>query len=228
MVPTLVRSALSDWRKIWRLIMQLTLEKLERLLDRNPHVEKWYDALYLFLDAYEIHTPKRIAAFIAQCAHESANFNNLEENLNYRWQTLRKVFPKYFPTDALAQEYANKPNKKEAIANRVYANRMGNGDESSGDGWRYRGRGLIQLTGKNNYESFAQFLEISLEETVQHLGTFEGAVQSACWFWQTNKLNQWADKGDILTMTKRINGGTLGLDDRIKHYKHALQVLMEI
>ena len=89
--------------------MQLTLEKVERLLDRNPHVEKWYDALYLFLDAYEIHTPKRIAAFIAQCAHESANFNNLEENLNYRWQTLRKVFPKYFPTDTLAQEYANKP-----------------------------------------------------------------------------------------------------------------------
>jgi putative chitinase len=166
-----------------------------------------------------------MAAFIAQCSHESAGFTALVENLNYRWQSLRKVFPKYFPNDAIAQEYASKPNKQEAIANRIYASRMGNGDEASGDGFRYRGRGLIQLTGKHNYTWFAASLEITPEEATEYLMTFEGAAQSGCWFWETNKLNQWADAGDIVTLTKRINGGTIGLDDRIKHYEHALHVL---
>jgi putative chitinase len=117
------------------------------------------------------------------------------------------------------------PNKQEAIANRVYANRMGNGPEESGDGYRYCGRGLIQLTGRQNYTWFAASLGITPEEATEYLGTFEGAAQSACWFWETNKLNQWADAGDIVTLTKRINGGTIGLDDRIKHYEHALHVL---
>jgi putative chitinase len=116
------------------------------------------------------------------------------------------------------------PNKAEAIANRIYANRMGNGDEASGDGFRYCGRGLIQLTGKSNYSNFADSIETAVEETSAYLETFEGAVQSACWFWETNNLNQYADSNDILTMTKRINGGTIGLDDRIKHYNHALHV----
>jgi putative chitinase len=116
------------------------------------------------------------------------------------------------------------PNKQEAIASRVYANRMGNGPEESGDGYRYCGRGLIQLTGKQNYQAFADSIETPVEELPEYLSTFEGAVQSACWFWETNNLNQYADSGDILTMTKRINGGTIGLDDRIKHYQHALQV----
>jgi putative chitinase len=102
---------------------------------------------------------------------------------------------------------------------------MGNGPEESGDGYRYCGRGLIQLTGRDNYAWFAASLEISPEEATEYLRTFEGAAQSACWFWETNKLNQWADAGDILTLTKRINGGTIGLEDRIKHYKHALAVL---
>ena len=129
-----------------------------------------------------------------------------------------------FPTDELAQEYANKSNKQEAIANRVYANRMGNGPEESGDGFRFCGRGLIQLTGRDNYTWFAASISVSVEEASEYLQTFEGAAQSACWFWETNNLNQWADKGDILTLTKRINGGTIGLDDRIKHYNHALEV----
>ena len=111
------------------------------------------------------------------------------------------------------------------IANRVYGNRMSNGPEESGDGWKFCGRGLIQLTGKDNYTRYAQSLEISLEEASEHLTTFEGCVQSAAWFWESNNLNQWADKGDILTLTKRINGGTIGLEDRIKHYNHALHVL---
>jgi putative chitinase len=205
--------------------MQLTKEQLKQLLPRNPYIDNWYNALSQLLPDYEINTPQRIAAFIAQCAHESAEFTALKENLNYRAATLRKIFPKYFPNDEIANRYASLPNKQEAIANRVYANRMDNGDEASGDGWRYCGRGLIQLTGKSNYSWFAASIGISVEEASEYLQTFEGAAQSACWFWETNNLNQWADKGDILTLTKRINGGTIGLDDRIKHYQHALHVL---
>jgi putative chitinase len=206
-------------------VMELTQEQLKQLLPKNPYVDYWHKALAQLLPDYEINTPERIAAFVAQCAHESGGFTALKENLNYRWQTLRKIFPKYFPTDELAQRYAAMPNKQAAIANRVYANRMGNGPEDSGDGYRYCGRGLIQLTGKENYTWFAASLEISVEEAAEYLETFEGAAQSACWFWETNNLNRWADSGGILTLTKRINGGTIGLDDRIKHYKHALHVL---
>ena len=121
-----------------------------------------------------------------------------------------------------AKAYEKKPEK---IANKIYASRMGNGDEASGDGFKYRGRGLIQLTGKTNYEWFAASLEISPEEASEYLGTFEGAAQSACWFWENNNLNKEADAGDIKTMTKKINGGYIGLEDRIKHYNHALHVM---
>ena len=205
--------------------MELTLDQLKQLLPKNPYVDHWYNALSQLLPDYEINTPQRIAAFIAQCSHESGGFMILKENLNYRAATLRKVFPKYFPTDAIAQTYANKPNKQEAIANKVYANRMGNGSEESGDGFRYCGRGLIQLTGKQNYSWFAASLGIDVEEASEYLQTFEGAAQSACWFWETNNLNAFADAGDIVGMTKRINGGIIGLEDRKKHYQHALHVL---
>jgi putative chitinase len=205
--------------------MELTKDQLKKLLPKNPYIDYWYNALTQLLPDYEINTPQRIAAFIAQCAHESGNFMVLQENLNYRPPTLRKIFPKYFPTDAMANDYCSRPNKQEAIANKVYANRMGNGDEASGDGYRYRGRGLIQLTGKDNYTFFAGSLGITEVEAAEYMATFEGACQSACFFWEQNKLNQWADKGDIVTLTKRINGGTIGLDDRIKHYEHALHVL---
>lgn len=200
---------------------QFTKEQLKEMIPKNPYVDQWFHALNEILPEYEINTPQRVAAFIAQCAHESGGFVFLKENLNYKAASLRKVFPKYFPDDATAAAYANKP---EMIANRVYANRMGNGDEASGDGWRFCGRGLIQLTGKTNYTFFAASLDIPLEEASEYLQTFEGAVQSACFFWEQNKLNQWADQGDILTLTKRINGGTIGLEDRIKHYNHALHV----
>jgi putative chitinase len=205
--------------------MELTKDQLKKLLPKNPYIDQWHSALSQLFPDYNINTPQRIAAFIAQCAHESGNFMVLRENLNYRAATLRKIFPKYFPNDAIANEYANKPNKQEAIANLVYANRMGNGPPESGDGWRYAGKGLIQLTGKSNYTWFAASLQIPVEEASEYLLTFEGAAQSACWFWETNNLNQWADKGDIVTLTKRINGGTIGLEDRIKHYEHALHVL---
>jgi putative chitinase len=205
--------------------MELSLEQLKQLLPKNPYVNHWHQALSQLLPDYEIDTAQRIAAFVAQCSHESGGFTALKENLNYKAVTLRKIFPKYFPSDDLANAYANMPNKQEAIANRVYASRMGNGDEHSGDGFRYCGRGLIQLTGKTNYQSFADSLEMNVEDVPEYLATFEGAAQSACWFWESNNLNQWADKGDIVTLTKRINGGTIGLEDRIKHYEHALHVL---
>jgi putative chitinase len=198
-----------------------TKAQLKEMLPKNPYLQNWYDALDAILPEYDINTPQRVAAFLAQCAHESGNFVFLKENLNYKAASLRKVFPKYFPDDDIAAAYANKPEK---IANRVYANRMGNGPEESGDGFKYCGRGLIQLTGKDNYTFFAASIDVPVEEASEYLQTFEGAVQSACFFWDQNNLNQWADKGDILTLTKRINGGTIGLEDRIKHYEHALHI----
>ena len=198
-----------------------TKQQLKEMMPKNPYVDQWFEAISEILPEYEITTPQRVAAFLAQCAHESGGFVFLKENLNYKAASLRRVFPKYFPDDAIAAQYAG---KGEMIANRVYANRMGNGDEASGDGFRYCGRGLIQLTGKNNYTFFAGSLDIPVEEASEYLQTFEGAVQSACFFWEQNKLNQWADAGDILTLTKRINGGTIGLEDRIKHYEHALHI----
>ncbi len=203
----------------------LTLNQLKQLLPRNQHVSYWHHALEQLLPDYEINTPRRMAAFIAQCAHESAQFTVLKENLNYKPMSLRKLFPKYFDTDELAQQYCSKPNKQAAIANRIYANRMGNGDESSGDGYRFSGRGLIQLTGRATWQEFADSIETSLTDLDEYMQTFEGACQSACFFWESRKLNQYADTGDILTLTKKINGGTIGLEDRKKHYEHALHIL---
>jgi putative chitinase len=199
-----------------------TVDHLKQILPDNPYVDHWHEALSKILPDYEIDTPQRVAAFLAQTAHESGGYAFLHENLNYRAASLRRVFPKYFPTDELAAAYANKP---EMIANRVYANRMGNGNETSGDGFRYCGRGLIQLTGKSNYQAFADSIDTDIEELPEYLSTFEGAIQSACWFWERNNINHWADVGDIVKMTKIINGGTLGLEDRIKHFNHACHVL---
>lgn len=204
--------------------MELTKQQLQQLLPKNKFVDHWYEVLAQLLPDYEIDTPQRIAAFVAQCSHESGGFTTIKENLNYRPESLVRLFSKYFDLPT-AQRYCALPNKQEAIANRIYASRMGNGDESSGDGYKYCGRGLIQLTGKDNYFWFSASLGITPEEASEYMATFEGAAQSACWFWENNKLNQWADAGDILTLTKRINGGTIGLEDRIKHYEHALHVL---
>jgi len=204
--------------------MELTRDILAKFIPKNPYIDQWYNALSQLLPDYEINTPQRIAAFIAQCAHESGGFLFLKENLNYRAETLSRIWPRYFPPD-VAKDYASKPNKQEAIANRAYANRMGNGDEASGDGYKFCGRGLIQLTGRTNYTWFAASIGITPEEAEEYLQTFEGAAQSACWFWETNNLNKFADIGDIKGMTKVINGGFLGLDDRIEHYNEALHLL---
>jgi len=202
---------------------EFTPNHLKQMIGNNPHLTNWYEAINNICPEYGIDTPRRLAAFIAQCAHESANFTALRENLNYRAESLMKTWPNRFPTMAVAQQYARNPQK---IANKVYAGRMGNGPEETGDGWRFLGRGLIQLTGKENYSWFGASIGVTdMEELVEFMGTFEGAVQSACWFWETNELNQWADKGDMKTLTKRINGGQIGLADRIKHYEHACHIL---
>ena len=202
--------------------MSLTLDQLKHMVHGIPYADHWHEALAQLLPDYEITTPKRIAAFIAQCAHESGGFRFVSENLNYKAESLMKVFPKYFHDMGTAKAYEKQPAK---IANKIYASRMGNGDEASGDGFRYRGRGLIQLTGKDNYTWFAASIETPVEQAAQYLETFEGAAQSACWFWENNNLNKWADLGDIEKMTKIINGGTIGLEDRKKHYAHALHIL---
>ena len=199
----------------------LSLQQLKQMV-KNPHIDHWHEALDQQLPDYGIDTPLRVAHFVAQCAHESGNFVFIKENLNYKAASLQKIFSKYFPTPELAQQYANRP---ERIANRIYANRMGNGPEASGDGYRYCGRGLIQLTGKDNYTFFAGSLNIPVEEASDYLATFEGAAQSACWFWEQNNLNRFADANDVKGLTRAINGGYIGLEDRISHTEHALHVL---
>ena len=180
----------------------------------------WHNALLDSLPEDMIESPSRIAGFLAQTSHESGKYKFLTENLNYSDKGLLKTFPKYF-NESNVMEYARKP---EAIANRVYANRMGNGDEASGDGWRYCGRGLIQLTGKNNYQAFANSEQMNIEDVPDYLITYIGAVRSALWFWNKNNLNDTADAGDLLMMTKKINGGTHGLAERTAEYKRILEI----
>lgn len=205
-------------------IMDITFtkENLKIIVPGNKYIDHWFDALTMILPDYDITTSLRLAAFLAQTAHESMGFSAIKENLNYRAETLRKVFPKYFPDAAMASKYAH---KQEAIANKVYANRMGNGSEASGDGFSYRGRGLIQITGKTNYTKFAASIDTPLADVQEYLATFEGAVQSACWFWEVNKLNTLADNCDIIGLTKKINGGTNGIAERVKLYQTAMRVL---
>jgi putative chitinase len=202
--------------------MQITAEHIKEIFPKDNDPDDLADALTESFDKYDINTVNRAAGFLAQCGHESAGFTVLKENLNYSAEGLNKTFKKYFPTLADATPYARNPEK---IANKVYANRMGNGPESSGDGYKFRGRGAIQLTGHDNYTKFAESIGIDVDSAVADLETLDGAIESACWFWKTNGLNAICDKDDIVLMTKRINGGTIGLEDRKKHYEHAKHVL---
>jgi putative chitinase len=199
-----------------------TQEKLAKCLSRNKNTAELFEVFSEVLPRYEITTIERVAAFLAQCGHESADFTVLKENLNYSAEGLSKVFPKRFPTVAAAQPYNRNPEK---IANKIYSDRMGNGPEASGEGFKFRGRGAIQLTGKENYTKFANSINQSLDEAVAYTETLAGAIESACWFWNTNKLNALADATDIVTLTKRINGGTIGLEDRKHHFENNLITL---
>ena len=171
--------------------------------------------------SYGINTDRKLAGFLSQVGHESMGFSVVEENLNYSSDRLLIVFPKYF-TKIYAGEYHRQPIK---IANRVYANRMGNGDENSGDGYKYRGRGLIQLTGKDNYQRFADYCGIDVVTNPNYLLSPHGAVLSAVWYWEMRGCSVPADKGDVLALTKLINGGSIGLADRERLYNEFLHHL---
>lgn len=177
--------------------------------------DKWVDALDATCKRFQINTPLRIAGFLSQVGHESGGLKFVSENLNYRAESLMRVWPSRFPTIEKANAYAMQPEK---IANHVYCDRMGNGDEASGDGWKYRGRGLIQLTGLDNYAAFAMACDNEALTKPDLVAEPDLAAESAGWFWDTRKLNNYADEGNVEGMTRRINGGVHGLDDRKSRY----------
>ena len=199
--------------------------KVEQVAELLPRIEAqvWFDAMTRVLPKWNIDTVDRVAGFIAQTSHESGGYSVLTENLNYSAEALDKIFPKYFKRAGRdARNYHRQPEK---IANVIYANRMDNGGTDSGDGWRFRGGGILQLTGRYNYTQFGKAEGMSAEEATEFVRSPIGALASACWFWDTNNINKYCDTQDITGMTKRINGGTIGLEDRKKHYAHALEVL---
>ncbi len=199
----------------------ITLNQLKKIIPTNKEPDAWLKVLLEVLPEYGIDTTQRLAGFLAQTAHESADYKLLEENLNYSAEGLVKTWPKRF-TAATAGAYARKPEK---IANKVYSDRMGNGNEASGDGWYFRGRGIKQLTGRDNYTAFGKSVGMTAEKAAEYCATKKGAVESAAWFWKTNNLSKFADAGDIVGLTKAINGGTIGIDDRKKRYNNAVAVL---
>lgn len=202
----------------------LSPQEFKELFPRCQDPEGWVKAMNVVFPKYGITTPVRQAAFIAQCGHESGGWSTFVENLNYSAKSLNTVFPKYFvKAGRNAEEYAHQPEK---IANIVYANRMGNGDTASGDGFRYRGRGPIQLTGKWNYRAFNEAFGVDVinrPDLVQENKKI--ALMAAIWFWNTNDLNKLADEQDIKTMTKRINGGYIGLEDRISQFNRVMAMM---
>ena len=177
------------------------------------------------MSTFKIDTALRLSHFLAQCGHESAGFKAVQENLNYGAKGLLGIFKKYFPTEAKALQYERRPEK---IANLVYGGRMGNGPETSGDGYKYRGRGYIQLTGKDNYTAFGKAINEDIATTPDVVAT-KYPLLSAAWFFNKNGLHKIADKGAtdavVTEVTKRVNGGTIGLADRIKHFKEYYNLL---
>ena len=215
------------WSKKNKMDKILTKDMLAAMIPGNDKVDMWFKAIEEIFPKYEINTPERMAGFIAQCAHESNNFRSLEENLNYSEDALLRVFGRYFgkAPKASASEYARNP---EMIANRVYNDefrkyKMGN--TQPGDGWMFRGRGLKQLTGRENYTKFGKSVKMSAEQAAEYVATEKGAIESACWFWKNKKLNAIADTGDIKKLTKVINGGDIGLADRTSRYDSAIEIL---
>ena len=202
----------------------LTAKQLNAIFTR-PHAESFMTYLAFVLNntlpKYHIDTKLRIAAFLAQCAHESSEFTALAENLNYSASRLIQVFGKRVSVET-AERIAGRP---EAIGNYLYANRNGNGPEASGDGYRYRGRGAIQLTGRSNYAKVGQAISLDIIVHPEILETIPGATEAACAYWIENKLNIYADQGDMAALTKKINGGLNGLEDRKRYYQRTLEVL---
>ena len=195
----------------------INLQKFKEVFPNCKSPDTLVNLFDNILNQSGINTKERVCMFLAQCGHESGGFTLTVENLNYGAKGILGTFPKYFKTLSEATSYERKPEK---IANKVYANRMGNGPESSGDGWKYRGRGFIQLTGKSNYEAFSKDMDVDVISNPDLVkDDLSIAIKSAVWFWNKNNLNSYADKKDIIGATKRINGGTHGLPDREAKYK---------
>lgn len=209
-------------------MITITPQHLAIMLQSNREHASWCDPLNKMLPQYGITTVPRIAGFISQCAHESRDFRDLEENLSYRAETLLRVFPRYFgPGKAEATKYAHMPS---LLANYVYMDENRSpksklGNVQPGDGWRFRGRGLKMITGRANYTAFAKAFGMTAEQAVDYLETKEGALASALWFWDTRKLNEVADTQDVTRLTKIINGGDIGLADRKRRYAEAVRAL---
>ncbi len=203
-------------------MLRITPEIIHQIFPNNKTPTELAKALDLILPRHGFVTKKRVAAFLAQAGHESAGFTRFNENLNYSAEGLMKTWPKRFPTLKFAQKYHRNP---EMIANYVYANRYGNGDEASGDGWKYRGRGCIQTTFKSNYQGLATYLNMDLDSVVRYCETLDGAIISGVYFWNIHNLNQYADKEDFTGLTKAINGGLNGLADRIAIYKKITRII---
>ena len=203
----------------------LTAEQFAQLFPRAQDPQGWVNSMNNVFPNYELDSPKRIAAFLAQCGHESGGWTVFEENLNYSAKGLKGIFSKYFKESGLAEAYEKKPEK---IANRVYGGRMGNGPESSGDGSKYCGRGYIQLTGKDNYVAFGKSINEDITANPEKVSTHY-ALLSAAWFFTKNGLHKIADGGAneivVTQITKRVNGGIIGLPDRIKHFKEYYNLL---
>lgn len=207
-------------------MLTLTATQIKKILPTNKNADQWVDVFNSVLPTFDINTVNRVASFLAQTAHESLEYKVMKENLNYRASALIATWPTRFNSNN-ADSYSRQPEK---IANCVYANRLGNGDEASGDGWKYRGRGPIQITGKENYTvcSKAIFGDDRLVINPELLATdMDAAIRSACWYWTSRKLNEPSDVGDVLTVTKKINGGKIGLDDRVKRFNNAVKILQE-
>lgn len=208
----------------------ITTDQFKALFPANKTPEAWVNALNAILPKYAIDTPLRIAAFLAQCGHESEGFTHLVENLNYSADALAATWPNRYAVDPKAKVKAPNDLAKclarnpEAIANNVYANRLGNGNETSGDGWAHRGRGGIQCTGKGNYINFARSAGKPYAEITAYLETPEGAIESACWYWTNNNLNPLADAEKTVALTKAINGGNNGLADRMARTTKAIAI----
>lgn len=200
--------------------MSLVTRELLCTVTTHELADKWVNALNETCEEFAIDTPFRIAGFVSNVAHESAGFKFVSENLNYSAASLMRVWSSRFPTLEIAQRYAMNPEK---IANRAYADRMGNGDEASGDGWKYRGRGLIQLTGKNNYVAYSLACDNEALQKPDIVAEPKYAAESAGWFWNVNKLNTLADAQDVQGMCRRINGGYNGLDDRQMKYSKLME-----
>lgn len=210
--------------------IDFTPEHLNDMLNsRNPDYREWHAAMEAIFPKYDITNKKRIAGFVSQCGHESQNFLRLEENLNYSVEALLRVFPRYFRVGngRNPHDYARNPQR---LANYVYMDqyrtpRGALGNVNEGDGWLFRGRGLKQLTGRNNYAAFGRSVGMSAEKAVEYVLTKQGAIESACWFWDNANCNRVADTGDVKALTQRINGGTIGMRDRKRRWKLALEVL---